>query len=92
MRGYLYSVRFGRCTYSTRSHPIEEGGHIYEGVDGPFGGVWRVSGCSSALVKVKDEPLDMDTGGPTSGLGAWWGGMMVSACLIWGGGGRSAKR
>lgn len=39
---------------------------IDRGTDSPFGGVWRVSGRSSARVKVIDEPLYVDGG--TSGL------------------------
>lgn len=67
-------------THSTRSHPIEEGGHVDRGADGPFGGVWRVLGSSSARVKEKDEPQYVD--GRTSGLmqrvvGGW------SRCHSW---------
>lgn len=55
-----------RNTHTARSHPIEERRHFDGGVDGRFGGTWRVVGYSSARVKVTDEPLYM--GGRTSGL------------------------
>lgn len=51
-RSLFWSKIDSEYTYTTRSHPIEEGRHIDRGADGPLGGVGRLLDCSSARVKV----------------------------------------